>query len=462
MKQLDPVKLDVNLSNVNRINKTVILRLYPSVELQDALWQLSGNERYVWNYLVRFNHLYHQLYPDAQALTKYELIPLVTRLKKAKSFLKLNDATGIQKVVERYCVSLQKMLNYYQQLKAGKHPKKSGFPSIRGRKRDLHAFGGKVVASNVKVVNHNHLKLPKFKQEQQTSSTVDLTGWQIKEYRVVLRGDGHYELILFVEGENQVLKHSGKIIGVDCNVKNLCVLSNGKSYPAFRGHRVGKLIHQSRIYQRKMFRAYHRAKVIMAREEAGHALIRHSLLDFKNYWKYRRLFNYYNIRIKQLKKQYLMTVANDIVKRYDVIVLENLQVKNMMHNHHIAEAIADSSWYEFRRILAYKCLWNNKLLITVPAAYTTQKCHSCGFMMGSNGTKKLSLNQRDWFCPVCHVHQRRDQNAALNIRDKFLSEPQKYLQRIQQKHLHELVAYRSNSAKMLKPILDEYTAVFTK
>ena len=460
--QLDPVKLDADLDCVHMINKTIILRLYPSVELQDALWQLSGNERYVWNYLVEFNRVYHALYPNAPALTKYQLVPLVTKLKKQKRFLQSNDATGLQAVAECYSTALHNMLNYFKQLKAGRHPRKIGFPHFRSRKHDLHAFGGKVTHANLHVVGHNLIKLPKFKQPQRTSSTNDLAGWKIKTYRVILRNDGHYELVLFVEGENQATKHSGKIIGVDCNLKNLCVLSNGKTYATFRGHRINKLIQRSRLYQRKMSRAYQRAQIIMAREEAEKALQPHSLLDFKNYWKYRRMFNHYNMLIKRKKHQYLLDIVNELVKHYDVIVLEHLQVQNMMKNHHVAESIAGASWYEFRSILEYKCLWNNKLLITVPAEYTTQQCHSCNFMMGTHGTVKLVPTQRDWTCPRCHVHQRRDQNAAINIRNKFLDDPQKYIQQVRQKHLSELTAYRSNSAQILKPLLDEYADVFTK
>ena len=460
--QLDPAKLDASFDDVHMINKTIILQLYPSVELQNALWQLSGNERYVWNYLVEFNRIYHALYPDAPVLSKYDLMPLLVKLKKQKSFLKDSDASGLQAVVERYSTSLRNMLNYFKALKAGKRPRKIGFPHFRSRKHDLHAFGGKVSHHNVHVVGHNLVKLPKFKQPQRTSSTTDLAGWKIKAYRVILRNDGHYELILFVEGENQAMKHSGKIIGVDCNLKNLCVLSNGKTYAAFRGHRIDKLIQRSRLYQRKMSRAYQRAKIIMAREEAEKVLKPHSLLDFKNYWRYRRMFNHYTILIKRKKHQYLLDVANELVKQYDVIVLEHLQVQNMMKNHHIAESIADSSWHEFRSILEYKCLWNNKLLITVPAAYTTQQCHSCGFIMGTHSTKKLVPTQRDWTCSRCHVHQRRDQNAAINIRNKFLADPQKYIQQVKQKHLHELTMYRSNSTQILKPLLDEYADVFTK
>uniref|UniRef100_UPI0022E1957E transposase n=1 Tax=Limosilactobacillus mucosae TaxID=97478 RepID=UPI0022E1957E len=56
---------------------------------------------------------------------------------------------------------------------------------------------------------------------------------------------------------------------------------------------------------------------------------------------------------------------------------------------------------------------------------TTQTCHDCGFVMGSDGTEKLTLADREWICPQCHVHHIRDYNAALNILEKGLQKQQK-------------------------------------
>lgn len=420
-------QLDQLFEDHHLINKVIKLRLYPTDELADALPQLSGNERFVWNRCVTFNRYYHALFPNNDPVDNYALIPEMTRWKKRFEFLKCNDATGLQKVVERFSTSLKNMLNYYKGLRNGKRPRKIGFPKYKSKKHDLQAFGGKVVNRNLRVVDENHLKLPKFKEPQRVSSTVGLAGWKIKEYRVHLLGDGAYELNLFVEGDIQVMKHSGKITGVDCNLKNLITLSNGKTYPSFKSRQLRNLMRRSIKYQRKMSRAYHRAQVIMRREQEEKALIQHDLSHFKNYWKYRRLFNHYNLKIKRIKLDYYNKVANDIVQNYDVIVFEKLNVQNMMKNHFVAKAIGNASWYLFRQIVTYKALWNNKLVMTVGPQYTTQTCYHCGFVHGIDDNYKIGPSQRSWRCPRCGHTLRRDQNAAINIEKRFLKQSDKYL-----------------------------------
>lgn len=154
-------QLDQLFEDHHLINKVIKLRLYPTDELADALPQLSGNERFVWNRCVTFNRYYHALFPNNDPVDNYALIPEMTRWKKRFEFLKCNDATGLQKVVERFSTSLKNMLNYYKGLRNGKRPRKIGFPKYKSKKHDLQAFGGKVVNRNLRVVDENHLKLPK-------------------------------------------------------------------------------------------------------------------------------------------------------------------------------------------------------------------------------------------------------------------------------------------------------------
>lgn len=313
----------------------------------------------------------------------------------------------------------------------------------------------------MRVVDENHLKLPKFKEPQRVSSTVDLAGWKIKEYRVRLLGDGIYELNLFVEGDIQAMKHAGKITGVDCNLKNLVTLSNGKTYPSFKNRKLRNLMRRSIKYQRKMSRAYHRAQVIMRREQEEKALIQHDLSYFKNYWKYRRLFNHYNLKIKRIKLDYYNKVANDIVRNYDVIVFEKLNVQNMMKNHFVAKAIGNASWYLFRQIVTYKALWNNKLVMTVGPQYTTQTCHHCGFVHGIDDDYKIGPSQRSWQCLRCGHTLRRDQNAAINIEKRFLKQSDKYLkQQFNALRLFDPHKFARNHTNILwKNALEMYASV---
>ena len=83
-------------------------------------------------------------------------------------------------------------------------------------------------------------------------------------------------------------------------------------------------------------------------------------------------------------------------------------------------SISDVGWRSFLGMLSYKADLYDRQFITVSPKNTTQTCHDCGFVMGSDGTKKLTLADREWVCPQCHVHHIRDYNAALNILEKGL------------------------------------------
>ena len=82
-------------------------------------------------------------------------------------------------------------------------------------------------------------------------------------------------------------------------------------------------------------------------------------MDFKDYWKYRRMFNIYNLKLKRIKKHYLNQVSNYLVQNYDVIVFEKLNIQNMTKNHHVARSILKASWYELRQMT--ECQQNPRL-----------------------------------------------------------------------------------------------------
>ena len=458
-------QLDQSFPQYNRINKVIKLRLYPTTELLERFPQLSGNERWVWNRCISFNTMFHQLYPDAPALDRYDLVQLLKVWKRMHPWLKVNDATGLQKTVEQYAISFKNMLKYFKALQQNKHPRKVGFPHYRSLRRDLCGFSGKVVSNNLHVVDATHLKLPKFKQPIRVNSTISLTGWKIKEYRVKQLGDQTFEINLFVVGDSQAMLHTGKITGVDCNLKNLVTLSNGKTILTLNNNHIRTLQLRKTLYQRKMSRAYNRAKQIMAQEEYNKQLQQHSLMDFKNYWKYRRMFNVYNLKLKRIKKYYLNQISNYLVQNYDVIVFEKLNIQNMTKNHHVARSILEASWYELRQMTEYKALWNNKLCITVAPQYTTQKCHHCGFTHGKDDAEenKIGPSERSWQCPRCGHTLRRDQNAAINILQKFLDQPSKYFRELTTKHrLNDARAYANNRTTYLwKQVIDQYSLIFT-
>ena len=95
-----------------------------------------------------------------------------------------------------------------------------------------------------------------------------------------------------------------------------------------------------------------------------------------------------------------------------MIVSENLQIKNMVKNHHLSKSISDASWYKLTRQLEYKAEWNGRKYIKIDTFYaSSQICSTCGCQNAN--TKDLSV--REWMCPVCGTEHDRDINAAKNI-----------------------------------------------
>jgi putative transposase len=98
-----------------------------------------------------------------------------------------------------------------------------------------------------------------------------------------------------------------------------------------------------------------------------------------------------------------------LLRAFDVIYLEDLWVRNMVRNHHLAKSISDAGWAQFRTILEAKAAWAGRQVIAVPPAYTSQDCSGCGERV------QKSLSVRTHVCPSCGLVMDRDANAALNI-----------------------------------------------
>ncbi|WP_265891218.1 RNA-guided endonuclease TnpB family protein [Limosilactobacillus pontis] len=281
----------------------------------------------------------------------------------------------------------------------------------------------KVTTPNVsiaifKVIDDHHIKLPKLGAVYFCSGR--LPQGKIKNVTVRLTVANQYYITVLAECENQALPKTGKYVGGDLGLKALLNLSDGYKEPIqhFEDKYRKKLHHWEKLRSRR----YLLAKQAIAWDHHNNVLVPRQLSDFKNYQKARVMVAKYRQKIANQRLNQLQKFTTKLVKQYDTIVLEKLNVKGMMKNHKLARAIANASWSRLVAILQYKCDWYGKQLIQVNSSYTSQICANCGQNNHRLGLSKSAwLAVRKWNCPNCGKHLDRDINAAKVILSKGLA-----------------------------------------
>ncbi|UVF13493.1 RNA-guided endonuclease InsQ/TnpB family protein [Limosilactobacillus fermentum] len=203
-------------------------------------------------------------------------------------------------------------------------------------------------------------------------------------------------------------KQTNRQVGIDLNTENFLTSSDGQviANPRYYQTIKGRLAKAQRILSRRARRAKKEHR---------------SLRESRNYQKQRLLAAKIHTQIFSRRRAFLHQLSTTLIKNHDLVVAEELRSKNMLKNHALAMSIADVGWRTFLEMLTYKAELYGRQFITVNPKNTTQTCHDCGFVMGTGSTKELTLADREWTCPKCHVHHIRDHNAAQNILTKGIA-----------------------------------------
>ena len=374
--------------------KSFKTEINPTPEQKNRINRTIGTCRYVYNFYLAHNKELHdkgERFVSGKSFSVWlnnDYIPN----NPDKAWIKEVYSKAVKKSIEDGCTAFTKFFKH-----------QSGFPKFKKKdKSDVKMYFVKNNPKDCKCERHR-IRIPtlgwvRLKEKGYIPTTKD--GWNIKSGTVSVKAGRYYVSVLVEIPDTQIANNGNDGIGIDLGLKELAIVSNGKTYKNInKSAGLKKLEKQLCREQRCLSRKYENLK----KGETTQKNIQKQKL------KVQKLYH----RIDIIRTDYINKTIAEIVKtKPSYITIEDLNVSGMMKNRHLSKAVASQKFYEFRTKLKAKCDDNGIELRIVGRFYPSSKmCHCCGKIR-----KDLKLSDRIYRCDCGYVVD-RDFNASLNLRD---------------------------------------------
>jgi putative transposase len=352
-------------------------RAYPDEAQQQVLARTFGCVRVVWNQTLAARQA--RWHAEHQGTSYAQTDRALTAMKRDPELAYLNEVSS---------VPLQQALRHQHTAFQAFFAKRARYPRFKSRRGRQCAH----YTRSAFCMRRGMLRLAKAPGPLRfvwSWPEVDVTAVDPTMVTVCREPDGRWYVTFAADiSPPPPLPATGRAVGIDLGLASFAVTSDGQKIANPR-HLERKARNLAR-YQRRLARcrkgSANRAKAA-AKVARAHRKVRNARRDF------------------------LHRASARLVREYDVIVIEDLNVAGMLRNHCLARVISDCGWHEFRRQLAYKCERAGRQLVVTGRWYPSSKtCSACGHVLAG-----LSLSARHWTCPSCGARHDRDLNAAQNI-----------------------------------------------
>ena len=358
------------------IQKTYKFRLYPNKEQEKMLANYFGSVRFVYNhFLAKRKEQYEQ---TRKSSNYYEQAKELTAMKKTEAFSWLKEINS---------QTLQHALRHLETAYVNFFKGRTRFPRFHSKKH-----GGSFAVPQYFKVEGNRIFIPKFKGGIRFAKSQDVLG-ELRNMTVSVTPGGKYYVCIMAHVQVGDLEKTNLSVGIDLGLKDFVITSNGDRY-------------SSNKFIKKYSKKLATMQKHLSRKKKG-----------SGSWNRQRIkVARLQEKITSCRNDKLHKISVDLIRRYDVVCCEDLNVKGMVKNHNLAKAVSDASWGTFVTMLEYKAKWYGKELVKIGRFYPSSKtCHHCGHVK-----EDLSLADRYYTCPNCGELIDRDLNAAKNILDEGL------------------------------------------
>lgn len=350
-------------------------RIYPNKKQQELIQKTFGCSRFVYNH---FLDLRIKTYEETKKSLSYnDTSKMLTQLKREIEWLREPDKDSLQK-------SLKDLDNAYQKF----FKEHTGFPKFKSKRNRHKSYRTSCTNNNISYEGR-HIKLPKLgfvkTRDKQTPKG------RILNATISQEPNGHYYCSLCcTDIKVSQYQMANRNVGIDLGIVDFAIFSDGTK------------IENPRFFEKSEDKLAKLQRELSRKTKGG-----------SNWNKARIKVANLQKHISNQRNDFLHKLTTEIIRNYDIISIEDLDVKSMKETDSSIrnKRVSDVSWSEFRRQLTYKSKWYGRILSVVDRYYpSSQICNICGQIDG-----KKSEEIRYWICPHCNSKLDRDINASINI-----------------------------------------------